>query len=77
LTTVVMAASSTAPVLVCPAMNPRMWDNGIVRENVQKLRNRGFLLAEPEEGEMACGDSGKGRLAELSVILERIKGLLA
>ena len=73
LTTSIMA--TIAPVLICPAMNVKMWKNPIVQENVSKLRKLNYHFVEPEYGELACGYKGVGRLAKLDKIVERI-GLL-
>jgi len=74
LTTVVMATQ--APVLIAPAMNIHMWGNPVLQENVRKLRRVGYHVMPPEEGYLACGYEGKGRLPEASLILEEIKKLL-
>jgi phosphopantothenoylcysteine decarboxylase/phosphopantothenate--cysteine ligase len=74
LTTFVLATG--APILVCPAMNCDMYANPIVQENVGRLKERGFHFVEPEEGSLACGDVGKGRLASVETIFERIVQLL-
>ena len=68
LTTTVMA--TTAPVLLAASMNDQMYANAIVQENILKLKSHGYTLIEPETGELACGTSGKGRLAPLERILE-------
>lgn len=68
LSTVVLA--TRAPVLIAPAMNDRMWGNPIVQHNVENLKKRGFRIVDPATGELACGDEGKGRLAEIEDILE-------
>jgi phosphopantothenoylcysteine synthetase/decarboxylase len=52
------------PVVLAPAMNDRMWAHPIVGENLEKLRKLGFKVVEPEEGHLACGSFGVGRLAE-------------
>ncbi|MDO9209541.1 MAG: bifunctional phosphopantothenoylcysteine decarboxylase/phosphopantothenate--cysteine ligase CoaBC, partial [Deltaproteobacteria bacterium] len=75
LTTIVMATK--APVLLAPAMNVHMWENPICQENIQKLRQRGYHFIHPEAGELACGYEGKGRLAEISTIVEEICVLLS
>jgi phosphopantothenoylcysteine decarboxylase/phosphopantothenate--cysteine ligase len=62
LTTTIMA--STAPVLFALAMNVNMYNNPIVQENIKYLREKGYLFAEPAEGYLACGWTGKGRLME-------------
>jgi len=74
LSTVVFATQ--APVLLAPAMNVHMWENPICRENLQKLRARGYHFIDPEAGELACGYEGKGRLAEIPAIVEEIRSLL-
>src|SRR6266487_3529842 len=51
----------TAPVLIAPAMNTVMWKHPATRRNVQKLRDDGVYLIEPDDGEMACGTIGPGR----------------
>jgi phosphopantothenoylcysteine decarboxylase/phosphopantothenate--cysteine ligase len=67
LTTVYLAFAG--PVVVAPAMNPKMWDHPETRENVERLRARGVAIVDPEEGYMACGDEGAGRLATLQKIV--------
>ena len=64
--------ATIAPVLVCPAMNVKMWKNPITQENVSKLRKLNYHFVEPEYGELACGYKGVGRLAKLDKITERI-----
>lgn len=71
LTTTVMATK--APVLVAPAMNTGMYENIAVIKNIQKLKNRGYSFVEPFSGYLACGDTGKGKLADISVIEDAIK----
>ena len=66
LTTSLLATN--APVLICPAMNCKMWNNKIVQENVLKLRRTGYYFVEPEKGRLACGYSGVGRLADIGKI---------
>ena len=74
LSTSIMA--TIAPVLICPAMNVKMWKNPIVKENVKKLKKLSYHFVEPEYGELACGYKGIGRLANLNKSLERIELLL-
>ena len=52
------------PILFAPAMNKRLWDNPVVRENCRKLESLGHVLVGPEEGDLACGETGKGRMSE-------------
>jgi len=75
LSTVVMATG--APVVLAPAMNSQMVASAAVRENISVLRSRGFLFVEPDEGELACGTVGPGRLAVVDKIVERARIALA
>jgi phosphopantothenoylcysteine decarboxylase/phosphopantothenate--cysteine ligase len=54
----------TGPVVLAPAMNSNMWAHSATQENISILRKRGHLIVEPEEGLLACGTTGPGRLAE-------------
>ena len=67
----------TAPVLVAPAMNTVMWEHPATQRNVQKLREQGVFLIKPDEGEMACGTIGPGRLSEPENIVTRALEILA
>ena len=69
--------SVTCPVLVAPAMNVRMWEHVTVQENIATLVRRGVKVMHPDDGFLACGDYGKGRLADPVAILEAAKALLA
>ncbi len=64
------------PVVIAPAMNDRMWANPIVQENIEKLRGLGYRMVEPEEGRLACGSFGVGRLAEGGRIIEALDAAL-
>lgn len=61
------------PVVVCPAMNVNMYHHPATQGNLRILMERGVWIVEPEEGELACGWEGKGRLAEPDSILETLK----
>ncbi|HEX4097313.1 MAG TPA: bifunctional phosphopantothenoylcysteine decarboxylase/phosphopantothenate--cysteine ligase CoaBC, partial [Caulobacteraceae bacterium] len=63
-------------VLMAPAMNVRMWLHAAVQANVQTLKSRGVLFVGPDDGEMACGEYGPGRLAEPPLILAAIEQAL-
>ena len=71
------ALAHRGPVLLAPAMNPRMWAHPATRANVEALRSRGVELVGPDEGEMAEGEWGVGRLAEPVEIAARVEQLLA
>jgi len=75
LSTMVMA--SKASVLFAPSMNVNMWENKALQKNIQTLVERGYHFIEPGEGELACRWYGKGRLAELNEVMERIEDLLS
>ena len=70
LSTLILAADS--PVLWFPAMNTRMWEHDATQKNVACLRERGFRVIDPDEGVLACGTSGKGRLPAIAEIEEII-----
>lgn len=70
LTTLYLA--TTAPVVVAPAMNVNMWDHAATRENIKILRARGVHVVAPDEGYLACGMTGAGRLAGLEAITETV-----
>ncbi len=72
-TTVLLA--SDKPILVAPAMNPVMWDNPATQDNLLLLGQRGMLIAMPDAGAMACGETGPGRMAEPADILKTITDL--
>ncbi|WP_420616594.1 bifunctional phosphopantothenoylcysteine decarboxylase/phosphopantothenate--cysteine ligase CoaBC [Candidatus Palauibacter sp.] len=64
--------ASRAPVIVCPAMNTRMWEHPITQANVARLVDVGYGIAGPADGPLAEGESGPGRLLEPEEILPRI-----
>src|ERR671924_426439 len=70
------ALAQEGPVLVAPAMNTRMWNHPATRGNVEILRGRGVELVGPEEGDLAEGERGIGRMAEPVEILARAEALL-
>jgi phosphopantothenoylcysteine decarboxylase/phosphopantothenoylcysteine decarboxylase/phosphopantothenate--cysteine ligase len=75
LTTVVMAIGNK-PVVLCPAMNTVMYENPIVQGNIETLTKLGYCFIEPRESILACGDLGKGALADNEVILAEVETLL-
>lgn len=71
------ALAHRGPVLVAPAMNPRMWSHAATRANAETLRARGVVLAGPDEGETAEGEVGVGRMVEPEEIVRAAEDLLA
>jgi phosphopantothenoylcysteine decarboxylase/phosphopantothenate--cysteine ligase len=71
------ALAHRGPVLVAPAMNPRMWSHPATRANAETLRARGVVLVGPDEGETAEGELGVGRMAEPEEIADAAEKLLA
>lgn len=65
----------TGQVIIAPAMNSNMWMHPATQENVAILRKRGHVIVEPEEGMLACGMTGPGRLAEPERIADVVAGL--
>ncbi len=76
LATAVLLATD-APVLFAPAMNPHMWAHAATCANVELLRRRGAHFIGPEQGEVACGEHGEGRMAEPQDIATRVQEMLA
>jgi phosphopantothenoylcysteine decarboxylase/phosphopantothenate--cysteine ligase len=74
LTNVLLA--TRAPVIVCPAMHTEMWEHAAVVDNIATLRRRGVHVVEPDEGRLAGGDSGKGRLASPERIVAEVERVL-
>jgi phosphopantothenoylcysteine decarboxylase/phosphopantothenate--cysteine ligase len=72
----VMIAAAACPVVFAPAMNNRMWENPIARENVTKLKSHGYQFIGPEAGWLACRNVGAGRLTEPAEIFEQIQAML-
>ena len=75
LTTVVLAAK--CPKLVAPAMNTAMYENPATQDNLKKIQEYGYTVIEPNEGLLACGDEGKGKMPEPSELLEHVLYALA
>ena len=73
-TTLLLATDK--PVVVAPAMNVRMWQHAATQRNVAQLKADGVRVLDPDEGEMACGEFGPGRLPEPTDILDRLSDLL-
>jgi phosphopantothenoylcysteine decarboxylase/phosphopantothenate--cysteine ligase len=69
-------AAATVPVIICPAMNTQMYNNPLYRGNQEKLAKAGYIFVSPDEGELACGEWGAGRLATFEDIIDTLKGVL-
>lgn len=67
-----LAVATKAPVVVAPAMNVNMWENAATQENVATLRERGIRILDPDEGYLACGMTGAGRLASVDSIARAV-----
>lgn len=70
LSTTIMATK--AKVIFAPAMNTNMYENMIVQDNIEKLKKYGYEFIEPASGRLACGDTGKGKLADVNIIIEKV-----
>lgn len=73
LTTVVLASS--AAKVICPSMNVQMLNSEQVQSSLKKLQEMGYYIVEPQEGELACGDAGRGRLADLDDIVKTVSAI--
>lgn len=67
-----VALATEAPVILSPAMNVHMWRDEATCANIAAARARGIVVIEPESGELACGDVGEGRLADIEVIADTV-----
>ena len=72
-----MVSAAACPVVFAPAMNHRMWENPITRENVAKLAGLGYRFVGPESGWLACRNVGAGRMSEPATIVEQVTAMLA
>jgi phosphopantothenoylcysteine decarboxylase / phosphopantothenate---cysteine ligase len=70
------ALAHAGPTLVAPAMNTRMWEHAATQANLETIRSRGVEVVGPDEGELAEGERGIGRMAEPEAIVERAEALL-
>jgi len=68
--------ATRAPVVICPAMHTEMWEHPAVQENLETLRRRGVNIVDPDDGILAGGDVGKGRLAGVEKILDSAESVL-
>ncbi len=74
LTTTICSCVARKPIVVAPAMNDKMWENPAVQKAVETIRSWEHIrVVEPEEGLLACGTSGKGRMAEVEVLQEALE----
>src|SRR6202040_646158 len=71
-----MFLATKAPVVVAPAMNVNMWEHPATQANVATLRARGVHVVDPDEGYLACGMTGAGRLAGTETIAQKVFGVL-
>ena len=69
--------ATKAPVLVAPAMNVNMWENAATQKNLEILRERGVRVLDPDEGYLACGMTGAGRLTSVQAIVREVLSVLA
>ena len=70
-TTTLLAANK--PIYVAPAMNVEMWNKPATQRNIEQLKADGVRIIMPREGELACGEQGQGKMAELAEILQVLK----
>ena len=71
-----VALACAVPLVVAPAMNEKMWNHPATRENLRLLKSRGAVVVDVEQGELACGCEGQGRLAALDTILKAVEQCL-
>lgn len=71
-----VALTFRGPMLVAPAMNSMMWESPAVQANLAILKERGVRFIGPDEGKLACGPGGRGRMTDVPLLLEAIRKLL-
>ena len=71
-----MISAAACPVIFCPSMNNRMWDNPITQENVTKLASVGYTFLGPDAGWLACRNTGSGRLSDPQFIIDEVTKML-
>jgi phosphopantothenoylcysteine decarboxylase/phosphopantothenate--cysteine ligase len=74
-TTLLLATD--APVMAVPAMNVRMWQHAATQRNLKQLQNDGIMVMMPDEGDMACGEYGPGRMPEPEAVMTQISSLMS
>lgn len=67
--------ATRAPIAIAPAMNDGMWENAVTHENIDALEKRGVKIVAPGYGELACGTSGLGRMAEPEEIFKAVESI--
>ncbi len=72
-----VALATKAPIVIAPAMNVNMYENSVTQENLESLRARGFHIVEPDAGALACGWTGRGRLADQREIFSQVRRALS
>lgn len=77
LTTLALAVPASVPRVIAPAMNPHMWQQPAVQRNLEVLRGDGWRVLEPASGELACRDTGPGRLPETADLIDALGDLLS
>ncbi|MBT4485029.1 MAG: hypothetical protein HOC71_15295 [Candidatus Latescibacteria bacterium] len=75
--TTILTMMSSVPILIAPAMNNRMWENPVVRNNVATLKKTGVHFTGPVEGTLADGRAGMGRMADVNEILSMVEKILS
>ena len=65
--------ASNRPIMICPAMNPMMWEHSATQDNLKTLEQRGVDILSPNDGDMACGETGTGRMREPIEIFDAVK----
>lgn len=72
-----IACAYKKPIIIAPSMNTGMWENDFVQQNIKKLREQNVQIIEPEDGFLACGYNGKGRLPDINIIFNNVKEVLS
>jgi phosphopantothenoylcysteine decarboxylase/phosphopantothenate--cysteine ligase len=70
------ALASKAKIVICPAMNANMFNHKATQKNIETLKSYGYHFAMPQKGELACGITGDGRLADIDTIISKVTEIL-
>lgn len=71
-----VACAFKKPIIIAPAMNCNMWENPVIQKNLSKLEEIGYYIYPPEEGYLACGYNGNGRLADIKNVYDKVVEIL-
>ena len=75
-TATALALPSHVKKVIAPAMNTKMYENPLTQHNLERLKQFGWEIIEPREAVLACGDHGTGALADINIIIKKVKEII-